>query len=101
MFLIAEGTPTESGFEQMLLMIGAFLILGYFMMWRPEQKRRKEMENKRNSLKKGDRVIVAGGIIGEIFKIQEQSIIISLEGDAKMEVMKLAIQDVENKEAKK
>jgi preprotein translocase subunit YajC len=97
---IAEGpAPTapmpDTGFQQTLMMVGAALIFFYFILWRPESKRRKEMEAKRQALKKGDRVIISGGIIGEVFKMQADTIILRLTDGAKMEVLKGAIQDIQ------
>jgi preprotein translocase subunit YajC len=95
--IIAEGPaqpiPTQ-GFEQTFVMIVVAVIFFYFILWRPESKRRKEIETKRKGMKKGDRVVVAGGILGEVFKVQEETIIIRLTDGAKMEVLKPAIQDV-------
>ena len=101
MFLfIAEGPSpavpvSDGGFEQTLVMVGIALVFFYFILWRPESKRRKQMEEKRQGLKKGDRVVVAGGIIGEVFKVQTDTLIIRLTDGAKMEVLKIAIQDVQ------
>jgi preprotein translocase subunit YajC len=86
--------PTQ-GFEQMFLMIGVAIIFFYFILWRPESKRRKELETKRQGMKKGDRVVVAGGIMGEVFKVQNETVIIRLTDGAKMEVLKAAIQDIQ------
>jgi len=97
---IAEGPAPaapmpDTGFQQTLMMVGAALIFFYFILWRPESKRRKEMDAKRQALKKGDRVIIAGGIIGEVFKMQADTIILRLTDGAKMEVLKGAIQDIQ------
>ena len=89
-----QSIPTQ-GFEQTLMMIVVAVIFFYFILWRPESKRRKELETKRQGLKKGDRVIVAGGILGEVFKIQSETVILRLTDGAKMEVLKVAIQDVQ------
>jgi preprotein translocase subunit YajC len=86
--------PTQ-GFEQTLMMILVAIIFFYFILWRPETKRRKELEAKRQGLKKGDRVVVAGGILGEISKVQNETVIIKLIEGAKIEVLKAAIQDVQ------
>jgi preprotein translocase subunit YajC len=101
MYFVAEGTPPavpapDGGFDQTLLMIGIAIVFFYFILWRPESKRRKQMEEKRQALKKGDRVIVAGGIVGEVFKVQADTIILRLADGAKMEVLKGAIQDVQS-----
>ena len=100
LYFIADGTPPvapapDGGFEQTLMMVGIALVFFYFILWRPESKRRKQMDEKRQALKKGDRVIVAGGIIGEVFKLQTDTIILRLADGAKMEVLKGAIQDVQ------
>jgi len=98
-FADAPPPPAESGgLEQMFMMIAIAVFFFYFIMWRPEQKRRKAMEDKRESLKKGDRVIVAGGIIGQVVKIEKESVIVQLNDGAKMEVLKFAVQDIQEKE---
>ncbi len=99
-FFIAEGpVPAapmpDGGFEQTLIMVGIALVFFYFILWRPESKRRKVMDAKRQGIKKGDRVVVAGGILGEVFKVQADTLIIRLTDGAKMEVLKLAIQDIQ------
>jgi preprotein translocase subunit YajC len=79
---------------QTLIMIAVALVFFYFILWRPEQKRRKQMAQVRNSLKKGDR-ITAMGIIGTVIKVQDNSVIVSLYDGAKMEILKAAITDVQ------
>ena len=62
------------------VMIGAMILIMWLFMWRPESKRRKQMENFRNNLKKGDKIITAGGIYGTVKEIQPTSLLI--EGDS-------------------
>jgi preprotein translocase subunit YajC len=96
--LVADAAPApsvEQGLEQTLLMIVIALGFFYFILWRPEQKRRKAMDAKRSELKKGDKVIVAGGILAEVSKVQAETVILRLTDGAKMEVLKAAIQDVQ------
>ncbi len=92
-----EAAPTAGGGNmiQTVIMIGVALVFFYFILWRPEQKRRKQMEKVRSSLKKGDRV-TAMGIIGTVVKVQENTIIVSLYDGAKMEILKAAITDVQS-----
>lgn len=85
--------PREQGLYQTVIMIGIALLFFYFILWRPEQKRRKALEDQRSSLKKGDRV-TAMGIIGTVLKIQEQTVILRMYDGAKIEVLKGAITDV-------
>jgi preprotein translocase subunit YajC len=83
----------DQGMSQTLIMIAIALIFFYLILWRPEQKRRKEMEEQRASIKKGDRV-TAMGIIGTVVRIQENTIILRMVDGSKIEFLKAAISDV-------
>jgi len=82
------------GLFQTVIMIAIALVFFYFILWRPEQKRRKTMEKQRSSLKKGDRV-TAMGIIGTVVNVQDNTIILKMYDGAKIEVLKAAITDVQ------
>lgn len=86
--------PQGGSFMQTLIMIGIALMFFYFILWRPEQKRRKTMEQQRNSLKPGDRV-TAMGIVGNVAKVQDSTVILKMVDGAKIEVLKAAITDVQ------
>jgi preprotein translocase subunit YajC len=60
----------------------------YFFMWRPERKRRKQMEQFRQGLKKGDKVITAGGIYGTVKEVNDTSLLLELEGHTTLRVDK-------------
>lgn len=95
--LLAEGAEPArqgGGLIQTVVMIGVAVVFFYFILWRPEQKRRKQMEHVRSSLKKGDRV-TAMGIIGTVVKVQDNSVILSLHEGAKVEILKAAITEVQ------
>lgn len=85
--------PRDQGFGQTLMMIAIALIFFYFILWRPEQKRRKALEEQRSSLKKGDRVS-AMGIIGTISNIKDTTVILRMVDGNKIEVVKAAITEV-------
>lgn len=70
------------------LMIIAMIAIMYFFMWRPESKRRKQMENFRKGLKKGDKVITAGGIYGVVKEIQETSLLIEVDSNVTLRIDK-------------
>ena len=78
---------------QMVIMIVLALLFFYFIMWRPEQKRRKALKEQRDSLKKGDKV-TAIGIIGTVSKIEETTVILKMYDGSKIEVLKTAVSDV-------
>ncbi|PWU14868.1 MAG: preprotein translocase subunit YajC [Chlamydiae bacterium] len=93
-FADVEATGGNSNLMQMLFMIGFAVIFFYFIIWRPDQKRRKQMEQMRNSIAKGDRVTVMG-ILGTIDKVEKDTVILSLYQGGKMEVLKNAITDIQ------
>lgn len=90
-----EAMPNpQSGITSTLIMIGIALVFFYFILWRPEQKRRKAAEQMRSSIKKGDKV-TAMGIVGKVDRILEQTIVLKMIDGAKIEVLKAAITDVQ------
>lgn len=99
LFAQDSAASPAGGIAQTLIMIGIALVFFYFILWRPEQKRRKLAEQMRSSLKKGDRV-TAMGIIGKVEKIQEQTVILEMVDGAKIEFLKAAITDVQSAGAK-
>jgi preprotein translocase subunit YajC len=72
----------------MLLLI--FVIMWLFMV-RPQRKQQKELEKFRNSLKKGDKVITAGGIYGTVDEISDRSVLIKVDGEVKLRVDKSSL----------
>lgn len=60
----------------------------YFFMWRPESKRRKQMEQFRKNLKEGDKVITAEGIYATVKEIRETTLLIEIERGARLVIDK-------------
>ena len=68
------------------------LAIFYFMMIRPENKKKKELEKMRSELAVGDQVTTIGGIIGTICAVKEESIVIETSADrVRVEFAKWAI----------
>lgn len=67
-----------------------FLSLWLFMI-RPQRKQQKELEKFRSELKKGDKVITAGGIYGTIAEIEERTVLLKVDGEVKLRVDKTSI----------
>ncbi|BBI17768.1 Putative preprotein translocase YajC subunit [Neochlamydia sp. S13] len=88
-----EIVPRDQGMTQTFVMIAIALIFFYLILWRPEQKRRKAIEEQRSALKKGDRV-TAMGIVGTIVRIEENTVILKMYDGSKIEMLKAAITDV-------
>ena len=87
----ASGTAAGGGASMWIMLLLIFVVMWLFMI-RPQRKQQKELENFRNALKKGDKIITAGGIYGTIAEIQETSVLIKVDGDVKIRVDKSSIQ---------
>jgi preprotein translocase subunit YajC len=67
-FALLQGAPTQA-IPQMIFMYGAIFAIFYFLLIRPQQKQRKTHEERVKTLKKGDEIVTAGGIVGEVLHI--------------------------------
>lgn len=85
--------------DSIILLVAMFAIM-YFLIIRPENKRKKQAENMRNSLKKGERITTIGGMVGKIVQINDSTIVFETSEDrVRIEVTKWAIQSTESMEA--
>ncbi len=87
-----EQSPTF--FDPTLFLLFGFMILIYFLMIRPENKRRKSHQEMLASLDLGEEVVTAGGILGKISKISDQYIELSISDNTKIKVQKTSISTV-------
>ena len=78
---------------EMWIMIIAMFALMYFLMIRPENKRKKEAQNMRDSLAVGDEITTIGGITGTICAVKENTIVIESGADrVRVELTKWAVE---------
>ena len=82
-----EGAAQQSPWSFWLMMIAIFVVF-YFFMIRPQQKKQKELQKQRDAIKKGDKVITAGGIYGVIKEVQETTFLIEVSKDVTIKVDK-------------
>ena len=75
----------------MILMLVAMFAIMYFFMIRPQTKKQKELQKQREEMKKGDKVVTAGGIYGEIKEVQETTFIITIAKDVTIKVSKESV----------
>lgn len=90
-FLQTVPIEPQPGFMQrysFIIMIGLMVLVLWLFMWRPEAKRRKQMQEFRNGLKKGDKVITAGGIYGVVKEIKETTLLIEVDGNVTLRIDK-------------
>jgi preprotein translocase subunit YajC len=82
------------GMSTILMLVVLFAIM-YFMMIRPENKRKKQAQEMRDSLKKGDVITSIGGIVGKIVSVNKDTIIIETSEDrVRVELTKWAVSTV-------
>ena len=89
-FLQAADIEDTSGMLNIAFLVAIFVIF-YFFMIRPQNKKRKELQNMRESLKKGDSVVTIGGIHGKVADIKETTIVLSVDANTKIKVDKSSI----------
>ena len=75
-----------------IVMIVVMIAIFYFMLIRPENKRKKKADEMRNAIKKGDTVTTIGGIIGRVVHVTANTLVIETSDDrVRVEVAKWAI----------
>jgi preprotein translocase subunit YajC len=73
-FALALLAPSPDGGNSILpfvFQIGAIFAIFYFLMIRPQQKQKREHEQRLRNIKRGDEVVTAGGIIGKVMHVAE------------------------------
>ncbi len=85
-----SNNPTLSALLQMLQFLPLFVIL-YFLLIRPQQQQQKKLERMRRELKKGDRVLTTGGIIGTVVGLDDGKAVLRVADDVKLEFARSAI----------
>ncbi|NUN70230.1 MAG: preprotein translocase subunit YajC [Bacteroidetes bacterium] len=74
-----------------LIMFGLIIAIFYFMIIRPQQKRQKEREALLGQIKKGDKVITAGGIHGEVVGLDEKTLLVEIADKVKVKIERNSI----------
>ena len=82
----------SAGMGSTLIMLVLMIAIFYFMLIRPENKRKKEAEQMRSSVKKGDKITAIGGIVGTVVDVKETRIVLETGADqVRIELEKWAI----------
>ena len=79
------------GSWSMIIMLVAVFAIMYFMMIRPQQKRQKEIQKMRESMRVGDKVVTAGGIHGKIKEINDKDFLIEIAENVRIRVDKASV----------
>jgi preprotein translocase subunit YajC len=86
-------SPTGGLFE-MLVPIAMIFVVFYFLLLRPQQKKQKEMRAMLEAVKRGDRVVTSGGIIGTVAKVEEREVVLEIADNVRVKALKAMIVEV-------
>ena len=90
MFLLQQQQQPGSSWSGLLMIVLIFVIFWLFFI-RPQNKRAKEQQKFRENLQKGDKVVTIGGIHGKIEEVRENTVLVSVDHNTKIEFEKSAI----------
>lgn len=82
---------STGGFPGQLILFGGIILVFYFFMIRPQQKKQKDLQKFRESLKAGSQVVTSGGIHGKILAVREDSVDLEVDRGIKIKVDKSSI----------
>ena len=89
--ILQAAAGQQGGGWQMWIMLALIFVVMWFFMIRPQRKQQKELQNFRDSLKKGDKVVTIGGIYGTVCEIKEGRVLIEVDNNVKIRVSKQAL----------
>lgn len=93
-FLLAPPDGDGGGAMINLLFLAAIFFVFYFFIIRPQSKRQKEIQNKVSEMKKGDKVVTGGGMIGVVNSIDDDTVLLEIDSGVKARFQKSSITDV-------
>jgi preprotein translocase subunit YajC len=89
----AGGAP--GGFDLISLMpLLLIFVVFYFLLIRPQQRKMKQHREMITAIKRGDRVLTAGGIIGSVIKVEDAELLVEIAKDVRVRVARSTISDV-------
>ncbi len=97
--LLQTAAGAEQGLLGMVAPFAIIFVIFYFFIIRPQNKKQKETKKMIEALKKGDKVVTIGGIHGVVSSTKEQSVIVKIDDNAKIEFSRSAIATVVNENA--
>jgi preprotein translocase subunit YajC len=73
------------------LFLGGFVVIFYFLIWRPQAKRAKELRSLLDNLKAGDEVMTSGGLLGRINRIEEHYVSLQVSDNVELKMQKNSV----------
>jgi len=94
LFMAPTGQDGGAGVVGNLVLFGSIILIFYFMIIRPQQKRQKERQLMIQSMKKGDKIITAGGIHGTIVGVEDKIILVQIADNVKVKIERSSIGNI-------
>jgi preprotein translocase subunit YajC len=94
LFMTPSGSEGGAGVVGNIVLFGSIILIFYFMIIRPQQKRQKERQQMIDSMKKGDKIITAGGIHGTIVGIEDKIVLVQIADNVKVKVDRSTIGNI-------
>lgn len=93
----AAGGGTASGFEAFIPLVLIFVVF-YFLLIRPQQKKMKQHRDMLSAVRRGDRVVTGGGIIGQVTKVAgENEVVVEIAENVRVKVLRSSISEILSK----
>jgi preprotein translocase subunit YajC len=96
--ILAQASGSQPGYQG-LLMMGIMIVMFYFLLIRPQQRQRKELQKRIESMQTGDKVVTTAGIHGLVHNIKEKTVVLKIADSTMVEFDKTAVAVVLKKEA--
>ena len=87
----ANGTAATGSNWSIWIMSAALFAVMYFFMIRPQRKQQKELQQFRDGLQKGDKIVTIGGIYGTVVEIKDRTLLIEVDNNVKIRVDKNSV----------
>jgi len=89
--ILLQTAATEQNPASFWIMMGLLMVVFYFFMIRPQQKKAKDARKFRESLQKGSKVVTIGGMHGKVVEIDEKTVLLEVDSNVKLRFEKSAI----------
>ncbi|MCK7548249.1 preprotein translocase subunit YajC [Marinobacter koreensis] len=90
-FAQSAGAQGGMGVIGQVIFFAGFILIFYFLIWRPQSKRAKEHKALMSGLNKGDEIVTSGGVAGKITKVADDFIVLEVADNVEIKVQKVAV----------
>ena len=96
----STGGTASGGMSQwgILIVMPLIILVFYYLVMRPQNKKQKEAKKMLESLRKGDRIVTIGGLRGTVVSVKEDAVILKVDDNTKLEYSKSAVATVLKRE---